>query len=489
MKKCLVIIITLLSFLQSSASHISGGELFYEYLGPGSLPNSSKYKITTRLFSDCHPIDPLNTQIIEDEVVVIGIYKNNGLILQSTVPLTLQLPISEIKLNTSTIPCLINAPEVCFRIGIFTGTVDLPVSADDYILTWVRCCRPNNIANLSVSSGIGATYTTKIPGTATLPIGNNSSPQFAVKDSALVCQNKDFILDFGASDPDGDDISYSFCEAYSGGTVFDPNPGGRLGGGIPEKLELDPLRYKAPFSGISPLGPLVIINPVTGKITGTAPTTGRYVINVCATESRNGKIINVHRKDFILEVGNCDFTAAEPLPLSGVSCKDFAVNFSNNNTSSAIQSYHWDFGVPGAASDEAAPVYTYADTGVYIVKLTVEGADGCIDEASTTIGVYPGLKADFNITGSCFQTPFVFKDRSTTNYGAINSWKWDFGDINSTSDVSDKQNSTYTYSDAGTRDVKLVVANTKGCADFNYKARRSKKCRFTIASFQRYTDL
>lgn len=465
MKKCLVIIITLLSFLQSSASHISGGELFYEYIGPGSSANSSRYKITTRLFSDCHPIDPSTTQVLEEEEVVIGIYKNNGSTLQSSVPLKLQLPISEIEVNTNMIPCLVNAPEVCFRIGIFTATVDLPSSADDYILSWIRCCRPGNIANLSVSSGIGATYTTKIPGTATLPTGNNSSPQFLVKDSALVCQNENFILDFGATDPDGDDITYSFCEAYSGGTMFDPNPAGSGGIGIPQKLELAPLPYKAPFSGSSPFGSSVSINPLTGKITGTAPASGRYVINVCATESRNGKVINVHRKDFILEVGNCNFAAAEPLPLSGVWCEDFAVKFSNNNTSSAIQTYHWDFGVPGAASEEAAPVYTYADTGVYTIKLTVQGAAGCVDEASTTIGVYPGLKADFNAAGSCFQTPFVFQDKSTTNYGAINSWRWDFNDPSGTSAVSAIQNPTYKYSEQGTRNVKLVVANTKGCSD------------------------
>ena len=463
MKKCLIIIIILLSFLKSSASHISGGELFYEYLGPGSSGNS-KYKITLRLFSDCHPIDPLTTQKLEDEVVVVGIYTNNGSKLQTKVALQLELPISEIELNTSTIPCLITAPEVCFRIGIFTATVELPASADNYILSWLRCCRPNNIGNLGISTGIGGTFITTIPGTSILPTGSNSSPQFAIKDTALVCQNKTFLLDFGASDPDGDAISYSFCEAYSGGTMYDPDPGGPGGGGIPPTLQLDPLPYKAPFSGSSPLGPLVSIDPVSGKITGTAPATGRYVINVCATESRNGKVINIHRKDFILEVGNCDFAAAEPLPLSGVWCEDFAVKFSNNNSSSAIQSYQWDFGVPNATSDEAVPVYTYADTGIYTVKLTVHGARGCVDEAFTTIGVYPGLKPDFDVTGSCFQTPFLFKDISTTNYGELNSWRWDFGDTSGTSDVS-IPNPTYKYSNSGTRNVKLVVTNSKGCAD------------------------
>ena len=463
MKKCLVIIITVLSFLKSYANHISGGELFYEYLGAGSSAATSKYKITLRLFSDCHPLDPSTTQVLEDEVVVVGIYKNNGP-RQVSVPLQLQLPISNIELNTTTIPCIVNAPEVCFRVGIFTATVDLPASADDYIVSWVRCCRPNNLANLSISSGIGATYMTKIPGTATLPTGNNSSPQFAVKDAALVCQNKNFFLDFGASDPDGDSISYSFCEAYSGGTMYDPDPGGPGGSGLPPNLQLNPLVYKAPFSGSSPLGASVSIDPVSGKITGKAPASGRYVINVCATESRNGRVINVHRKDFILEVGNCDFPTAEPLPLSGVWCEDFSVKFSNNNSSSTINKYHWDFGVPGATSEEATPIYTYADTGVYTIKLTVQGTAGCVDEASTTISVYPGLKPDFSVTGSCFQTPFVFKDQSTTDYGTINSWRWDFGDTSGTSDIS-TQDATHLYSNPGTRNAKLVVTNSKGCID------------------------
>lgn len=466
MKKFLILIITLLYFLQASASHISGGELFYEYLGPGSSANSSKYKITIRLFSDCHPIDPTNSQVLENETVVIGIYNNNGLTFNSSVPLTLQLPIPVIELHPSSIPCLSSAPDVCFRVGVFTGTTELPASAEGYTLSWVRCCRPNNIANLGMSSGVGGTFTTTIPGTSILPAGHNSSPQFAIKDTALVCQNKTFFLDFGASDPDGDSISYSFCDAYSGGTMFDPDPGAPGGGGIPAQLQLGPLPYKSPFSGNSPLGPAVSIDAKTGKITGMAPATGRYVINVCATESRNGKVINVHRKDFVLEVGDCNFATAEPLPVSGAWCKDFTVHFSNNNSSSAIQSYHWDFGVPGATSDEATPAYTYADTGLYTIKLTVHGAASCVDEASVTLGVYPGFKPDFNVTGSCFRTPFVFTDKSSTSAnGTINTWAWNFGDTSGASNISFIQNSNHTYSDSGTKNVKLVVTSSKGCMD------------------------
>ena len=467
MKKFLVlIIITLLYFLPASASHISGGELFYEYQGPGSTPNSSKYKLTIRLFSDCHPIDPGSTQVLENETVVIGIYNTNGLTFQSSVRLTLQLPIPVIELHQSSIPCLTSAPDVCFRIGVFTATTELPSSPDGYTLSWVRCCRPNNIANLGTSSGVGGTFTTTIPGTSTLSTGQNSSPQFAIKDTALVCQNKDFFLDFGASDPDGDSLSYSFCDAYSGGTIFDPDPGAPGGGGLSSTLDLVPLPYKPPYSGNSPLGPAVTIDAKSGKITGMAPASGRYVINVCATEWRSGQVINVHRKDFVLEVGDCNFTAADPLPVSGAWCKDFTVQFSNRNSSSDIQSYHWDFGVPGATSDVAAPAFTYADTGVYTIKLTVHGASDCVDEATTTVGVYPGFKPDFQVVGSCFRTPFVFNDKSSTGgNGTINSWKWDFGDTTGDANVSFAQNATYTFSDSGTRNVKLVVTSSKGCLD------------------------
>jgi gliding motility-associated-like protein len=472
MKKIFVLLITLFFFaVPSIASHISGGELFYEYQGPGSSAGTDKYKITIRLFSDCHPIDPATSQLLEDEIVVIGIYDNNGLKRHSTLQLELQLPIPVIELNTSSIPCLTSAPDVCFRVGVFTGITELPVSEDGYTLSWIRCCRPNNIRNLGDSEGVGATFTTVIPGQSVLPAAHNSSPQFAIKDTALVCQNKNFVLDFGATDPDGDSISYSLCDAYKGGTIGDPNPGGSgNGSGIPINLSLTPLPYSAPYSGSSPLGTSVTINPATGKITGIAPTAGRYVINVCATEWRNGAVINIHRKDFILEVGNCDFVAAEPLPLSGVWCDDFAVKFSNNNTSSTVERYHWDFGLPNATSEDAAPVYTYPDTGVYTIKLTVYGARGCVDEDTTTIGVYPGLKADFSVTGSCFQTPFNFTDLSTSRYGPINSWQWDFGDVSTTADVSDKQNSSYTYADSGVRNVKLVVSNNKGCFDTTTKA-------------------
>ncbi|HEX8358079.1 MAG TPA: PKD domain-containing protein, partial [Segetibacter sp.] len=465
MKKLFVSIIILLCVVQGFANHIAGGELFYEYLGPGNMPGTSKYKITMRLFRDCQPADPTAAKL-ETEQVIIGIYNNSTGNRYERLALPLD-GIREIAYHPESIPCLVDAPPVCFQVGLFTNTIDLPGTESGYTLTWIRCCRAAPLTNIAITTSIGATIATKIPGTIALPTGNNSSPQFALKDTALVCQNKLFELDFGATDSDGDALSYSFCEAFAGGSSTNSNPGAEQGG-PPNSLSLAELPYRLNFPGDSPLGAGVSIDPATGKITGKAPAAGRYVINVCITETRNGKVINEHRKDFILEVGRCDFAAAEPLPVAGAWCKDFAVNFSNNNNSSTITGYTWDFGDPNRTDDVstlANPTFTYSDTGIYNIKLMVTGKAGCKDSAFTTVGVYPGFTPNFETIGSCFQTPFQFTDKSIANYGTIDSWRWDFGDPQTQTDVANLKNTSYKYGSAQLYNAKLVVTSSKGCID------------------------
>ncbi len=407
-----------------------------------------------RLLRDCFSTG----QQLSGETVNIGIY--DGTTLRQNLQLSLVGGITTMQLNTSVIPCLVNAPVVCFQVGLFSAEVDLPKTAIGYTLAWLRCCRSDNIANLSLPTGVGATYTTKIPGTTSLVVGNNSSPQFVPKDTALICQGKSFNLDFSAVDPDGDSLSYSFCNAYLGGTNTNPNPGPS------GTLTLDPLPYRLPYSGTMPLGTAVSINPATGKITGIAPPSGRYVINACVTEWRNNVAFNEHRKDFILEVGSCDYAAADPLPITGTAwCKDFTVPFSNASTSSNIGAYLWEFGINNATSTLANPVFTYPDTGIFKVKLTVFGSAGCTDTDSTVIAVFPGFTANFSVAGSCFQSPFVFTDRTIARYGVLDSWRWDFGDLSTDADTSRIKNPTYQYPTPGPRNTRLIATSTKGCTD------------------------
>ena len=463
MKKALQIAIFLFFSIQSFATHISGGELLYQYMGAGSQPNTSRYKITMRLFRECNS----NGASLNGEIVNIGIYYNLNAQLYTTLNLNQEWsgnpPV--IKNTPGAIPCLIGSVNVCYQVGTYSNIIDLPNNnPEGFILSWVRYSRQEmtNIDDDPVSTrAVGATYVTYIPGTKVMPTGFDNSPQFAVKDTGIVCAGKHFILDFGATDADGDSLSYSFIPSYDGGSNAEPNPAPA------QFLSLIRLPYISPYSGTSPLGAEVIIDPKTGTISGDAPSVpGKYVVNVAATEWRNGVILNVHRKDFILTIGNCDFAAADLKP-SYLSCDGFTLTFQNESTSSGIHSYLWDFGDPSSPNNTStAPVatHTYTDTGAYTVKLVINKGEQCTDSTVTTALVYPGFFPDFNATGSCVLNPYQFKDLTTTKYGVVDSWRWDFGDLTTLADTSQNQNPTYAYPGPGTVQVQLKVTNSKGCA-------------------------
>jgi len=464
MKKILTSLITLTCSVYALASHISGGELFYEYLGPGSTPNTDSYKITMRLFRECNSTG----QQLDGEMVTIGIYHRSD----STLFNTLFLPKKwsgnppELQNTPGAIPCLTGDGSLCYQIGTFANTIQLPKSSDGYILSWVRCCRQNT-DNLNdepfETNAAGATFVTEIPGTGLLQNRANNSPQFVIKDTALVCAGNEFKLDFSAVDKDGDSLSYDLCSGYDGGslTVVNPPPF--------EILSLVELEYLSPYSGGFPLGPDATINPKTGIISGKAPATpGKYVVNVCVYEWKNkDTLLTTHRKDFIVKVGDCSFAAAELKP-SYITCDGFTLTFENESTSANIHSYYWEFGDPNSATDSSTnptPTHTYKDSGTYPIKLVINRGEQCSDSTTSKALVYPGFIPNFKVDGGCFFNPYQFTDLTTSKYGIVDSWRWDFGDSTIISDTSVLQNPTYKYSNPDSLDIQLIVTNSKGCTD------------------------
>lgn len=456
MKKLFFTLLLVSIFSPLLARHVAGGELYYEYLGEGLTSGSSLYRITLRLFRDCASPGPF----LQNERVNVGIYDHNGL-LERELALPLQGQVEQLRLKTELFPCLVGNPLVCYEVAVYINTISLPNTPEGYILSRVGCCRIDHISNLATPLNVGSNYVTRIPGTKALPQGNNSSPQFRVRDTALVCAGKRFTLDFGATDKDDDSLTYSFCDGFTG-------PGGSNNNTPPRSLALEPLNYAMGYTGNAPLGPHVNIDPVTGIISGIAPPVGQYVVSVCIAEWRGGNIISEHRKDFILKVDDCDLIEAS-LPDKIMLCDDYTITFENNSTSSSINSYLWEFGVTGAAnntSTEARPTFTYADTGRFKVKLTVHGPGECIGYDSTEVFVYPGFKTDFTVTGICFQQPFQFNDATTSVFGTISSHRWNFGDIHSLADTSRLSSPSYKYGQGGfTAAVKLISTDDKGCVD------------------------
>ena len=69
--------------------------------------------------------------------------------------------------------------------------------------------------------------------------------------------------------------------------------------------------------------------------------------------------------------------------------------------------------------------------------------------------------ADFTNTGLCSGTNVTFTDATFISGGSINSWLWDFGDVN----ASSLQNPTTNYVTSGSYVVELIVTSNSGCTD------------------------
>ncbi|HEX4957628.1 MAG TPA: T9SS type B sorting domain-containing protein [Lacibacter sp.] len=461
-----IILLTLGCWAQLKAGHISGGEMYYRYIGPGSGTNRI-YEVTLRLFRDCSPLGNTGGAGIAElpTTISIGVFingSNAAYISDIRVNRTSRQDISLSNPN----PCVTNPPPVCYQVGYYTTQIELPVNATGYTIAFQSCCRINGLSNGSTSQG--ATYAANIPGTNVLPSGINNSPVFDVKDTVLVCRNKRFTLPFSASDADGDSLSYSFCDAYASDGITDASlrP--------PFAPPYSTITYTNSFSGNNPLGSQVSINTTNGLITGIAPSgtvnpngASYFVVNVCITEWRNGVAISQHRKDFTVRISNCDFAEAE-LPVDNRTCDGFTYTFNNLTNSNLVRTWSWDFGIPGIDSDTSnlqTPVFTFSDTGVYRIRLIVNRGDICTDTSFSTIYVFPGFTPDFQYYDGCRNVPIQFRDATYSVYGSPNYWHWDFGVPNVINDTSRLRNPQFSFPQNGSYFVKLIAGSSKGCID------------------------
>ncbi len=471
MKKSLFILYILFQSVCSYAGHIAGGEVFYRYVKAGNAPNSSVYQISLRLFRECGANSP-NTAAMPPNVN-LNIYSNASPATQVGPQINvIRSSFQEIEMSPN--PCISPPVSVCYQVGLYTLETELPNTTNGYIITFQTCCRTQGIQNIQTfplppngTPNEGATYTGQIPGTASLLTGSNSSPVFALKDTTLVCVNSPFTLNFSATDPDiTDSLSYSFCSAFDRGNTIDANTFNY------SSPPYNPITYTNGFTGTTPLGASVTINPRTGIISGIAPgITGAYVVSVCITEWRNGSPISTHRKDFTLRVANCTITGAVLKP-SYITCNGTTLTFENQSTSSNISSYAWDFGVPNLTNDISSnptPTYDYLqsgkDSGTFTVKLKVTSTGGCQDSTTAEVKVYPGFNTDFNVQSTCILNPYEFKDATTTVYGVVDSWRWNFGDAASAADTARSKDSAWRYPSLQTVQVSLITTNSKGCVD------------------------
>ncbi len=460
MKKFGFIVILIFAVFIARADHLKGGWIKYEYLGAGSSANTSNYKVTVYQYIDCNS---QGGQI--DQQIFLGIFYGQSNI-QYNQPVTIFLTSTErLELDpNSEDPCINPKVPVCYLIESYVATITLPDNEAGYTLSMQRCCRIDNIVNVFDSHSSGLTYTATIPGVLQgTSYKNNNSPQFDLNDAVLVCYNSPFTLDFHATDADNDSLYYFLCDGITGGSQLTPVPN------PPSAPPYSSVQYNSGYSGADPMGiGNLSINTNTGLITGTAPATlGTYVVAVCVYEYRNGVYIAKTRKEIHVDVANCQLSGAELKP-SYITCDGYSFTFKNESEDNSGLSYFWDFGIADSTTDtstQATPTYTYPDTGIYTIKLHVANPQGCEDSTTSVISIFPGFIPDFSVSGSCVKNAYQFTDLTSTIYGFVNSWYWNFGDLSATADTSVIKNPSYLYPTSGTKNVTLTVSNSKGCID------------------------
>ncbi len=142
------------------------------------------------------------------------------------------------------------------------------------------------------------------------------------------------------------------------------------------------------------------------------------------------------------------FTAA---PTSG--CGPLTVQFTNTSSPNAT-SFQWFF--PGGTPDTSTqqnPIVTYVTPGIYSVTLIVSNAQGSDTLTQVNfIQVFSNASAGFTATVNGATATF---ENTSTN---ANSYLWDFGDGNTSTEAHPQ----HTYTQDGTYTVTLTASNSCG---------------------------
>lgn len=475
----LILVLLVAASADVQAAHIVGGEMTYTCLG-----TVGEIRVSMTLYRDSK-----SGGAQFDAQARFGVYErlaNGGWRHVRTVN-SINLRDVTAVLNVGSNPCLIIPPDVGVQKGVYSFDITLPPTLTEYMIAYQRCCRNGSINNI-VNPGItGSVTSINISSDALATC--NSSPRFNDFPPIVICAGENINFDHGATDPNGDQLTYSFCAPKaSGGTDGSgPNSGSAdaCTGVTPSPVMCIPpydnvaFLQSAGYSVFNPMGgsPQVTINPVTGLITGVPTLTGQFVVGICVQERRGGVLIGESRRDFQFNVTTCDDGVFANVKSDEVidgqdyiitSCGDNTVDIINESGLEAfIDEYYWEFDIDGQIQtfNTRDVSLTLPDFGTYFGTMQLNNnvnAEGCRDTADIVINFYPPIFAEYEFEyDTCVAGPVQFTDMSASGSGLITEWDWSFGDAN----FSDDEDPSHVYGQPGTFGSELVVTDINGCSD------------------------
>ena len=133
----------------------------------------------------------------------------------------------------------------------------------------------------------------------------------------------------------------------------------------------------------------------------------------------------------------------------------------------AVAIWNWDFG-DGNFSNIQNPTHTFSGPGTYTVILTITDTAAAVGSSThfVTIQPLPTPNFSYNIP-NCQNEPVQFINLSSTLYGYLTTWIWNFGDgsANDTVNFPNNPNVTHLFPTFGTFNVTLTVINSDSCVN------------------------
>ncbi|MBK8484537.1 MAG: gliding motility-associated C-terminal domain-containing protein [Saprospiraceae bacterium] len=464
------------------ATHIIGGELYYECLGYGNNgldTTKRKYLITIKLYRDCGAPTPFDANLgftiyRQNGNQYVNTKTGNGSNAEYRIPFT--IPVENI--DPPVYPCLQLPPNICGEAGTYEMIVELPIINQNYLIVWQRCCRNGTITNIVDPGATGATYSMEIHPEAQRTC--NSSPRFINFPPIVLCVNAPFKFDHSALDKEGDLLIYEFCEPLKGGGQGNgggPNANCNNPTPTPDCLPpYSPVAYRFPYTALFPLGgnPPVTINSLNGIITGKPDVIGQFVVSVCVYEYRNGILLSVLKRDFQFNVASCEGNIeARLVGASKLTPDHFEITVCGTNEYQIlnasvdfkfINEIMWTYENGGAIDTFFgwAPYIKFKEGGVHNGQFIINPGTNCGDTGYFKINVIPDLKSQFTVVyDSCKAGPVQFTDHSSSAYSNISSWSWSLGD----GITSFSQNPNVNYIHPGTYPVLLTIKDNFGCVN------------------------
>gem|GEM_PF-4479868 len=145
---------------------------------------------------------------------------------------------------------------------------------------------------------------------------------------------------------------------------------------------------------------------------------------------------------------------------SGDSCSGKTISFNDQSSVGAgtITTQSWNFGDGGSGSGKSVS-NIFASAGNYNVVLLVITDKGCTDSVSKIVSIFASPVVDFSAMDACLGDTVHFENNSTISQGTIISYMWDFGDNNSSIEVSPN----HVYTADGNYTVELSATSDKNC--------------------------